>query len=650
MKADPDPKGFDQPPFNRRPQSMRHQGGRASHPGDRSLFRLLMVCCGLLWLWNPSLRADDGDETETESAASEPEDGGEGRRTRGFSQARSTRDALEEGFAPRRVALVVGGNRYQDPTFPPLKHAIDDARAIASILHNPSQGHFDQVLLLDDPTQTTRVGILAELRRLKLELRRQDTFVFYFSGHGTADPSTASNTNASAAARGGDDADTHYYLVASDTRANRLRETGIELTVLMSYLSELKTQRSVAIFDACFSGDGKSGLSAKARERLASVPNPWARLTQAIERSDAILMATGPGGVAHEDDRLGHGVFTYSLMEALTGQQAQADTNRDGAITPYEVHDFARLLASELSGSSQAPEGFFRVTGRGELYLIGEPDPKRSRQARIYAYGASLQKGLKLSVDGRPRGAFPRTVSVPTGVRMVEVLDGKNHAVARGSLQIEPDETLPLETLIERLKTPRFALELQLGLQSQVLGPAVSVWGAGSPRLTLGGAFRVRGGGLAGAQARLELGWQPIREGLWQQDAGNIRRQRLDVGLELSQSQVLAGERYGILKGTRLGWGGTIRLGYLTDASALLLEDGSQTVEAAVLESAQPYAWVELGPVAWQRIPLQERLALVFREYASVQPSEAKGSLAGLSFRDRLNLQLSFLAGAELGF
>lgn len=575
-------------------------------------------------------------------------------RTRGFSQTRSTRDALEESFAPRRLALVVGSNRYQDPTFPTLKHAVDDARSIANLLHDPAQGHFDQVILFDDPTQTTRSAILNELRRLKLELRRQDTFVFYFSGHGTADPLDAGSENDSLRSRPGtrDDAsaDPHYYLVASDTRANRLWETGIELTVLMGYLNELKAQRSVAIFDACFSGDGKSGLTPQARERLATVPNPWIKLTQAIERSDAILMATGPGGVAQEDDRLGHGVFTYSLLEALTTQQAQADTNRDGAVTPYEAHDFARLLASELSKSQQAPEGFFRVTGRGELYLVGQPDPRRSRQARIYAYGASLQKGLKLSVDGRSRGAFPRTVSVPTGVRMVEVLDEQNQTVARGALQLQPEETLSLETLIERLRTPRLAMELQAGAQAQLVGPAVSLWGQQSPRLTLGFAGRARGGPLAGAQARLELGWQPIGQGLWRTGTGPDQRQRLDVGLELSQAQVLVGARYGWLKGTRLGVGGVIRAGYLSDVSQALLEGSAGSLEPSVLESAQPYAWLELGPVAWQRLPVRDRLAVVLREGATFQPSSPTGSLAGVSWIDRLNLQFSFLCGAELGF
>lgn len=607
-------------------------GCKAFSGSSHAFFALFL----LLFYGLPSVKAAEPSSASVETL----------QRDKGFSQTRSTKAALEESAQPRRYALVVGINVYQDKTWGSLKHAVNDARAVAEVLEDPALGRFDHVVLLEGQGEgrgegqgagagrTSRAALLAELRRMKNELRKQDTFVLYFSGHGTADTSPEGS---------------RYYLVASDTKANNLWETGIELTTLMGFLSEFKTSRSVAIFDSCFAGEGKSGLSAQAKAQLGALPNPWAKLTQAIERSDAILMATAPGGVAQEDDRLGHGIFTYSLLEALRGQQEgqqDADTNRDGAVTPYEVHDFARVLASQLSKGTQAPEGFFRVTGKGELYLVGEPDPKRSPQTRIYAYGARLQKGLSLKVDGRTRGAFPRTVAVPSGVRMVEVQNEQAQTLARGRLELLPGEVLELDTLLERLKMPVWGLDLQGGNEAQFLGPAVALWGSQKPRMVLGGLGRARGGTFAGTQLRLELGWQGIDQGLWRTISPAVSRNRLDVGLELTHLRTFKLGGGAWQKPVRLGSGLAVRGVYLQDVPVT----DATAASPSALASAQAYTWIEGGPVFWQSLVLQDRLAVVLRESATVlqTPLGLQGSSPS-SFLD-LSVLGQVMVGVELGF
>ena len=51
-------------------------------------------------------------------------------RDKGVVPAQSTLEALQQAREPRRYAVVVGVDAYDDPTFPALKHAGDDARAI----------------------------------------------------------------------------------------------------------------------------------------------------------------------------------------------------------------------------------------------------------------------------------------------------------------------------------------------------------------------------------------------------------------------------------------------------------------------------------------------------------------------------------------
>lgn len=553
----------------------------------------------------------------------------ESTRTRGFSQTRSTQAALEESFEPRRYALVIGIDRYQDATFGGLKHAIHDARAIAEVLRDPKRGGFDDVWVLDEPARTTRAAILGELRRARAELRRQDTFLLYFSGHGTAELSR--------------EGEARYYLVASDTRANALLGTGVELTALMEYLGELKPQRSVAIFDSCFSGEGKSGLSQQARQELKAAANPWARLSEAVERSNAILMATVPGGVAHEDDRLGHGIFTYSLLEAFKNQQTQADANTDGAITPYEAYDFARQLTAELSRSKQAPEGYFRVTGRGELYVVGQPDPQKARAARIYAYGTRAQKGMKLEVDGRPRGTFPRTLSLEPGPRLLTLKDEQDETVASGRLTLLPDEALQVDTLLERLSVPRWSLTLSGGGLAQVLGPASLLWGRGGQRLDLGLHHRVRGGTLSGLESRFLLGWQPVMEGPWVELSSTPLRQRFELGMELG-----GGRSWGRV---RLSSGAQLRVGWLSSVPGL--QPDVVTQDPLLLKSVQGWQFLELGPSLSQRLSLSRGLALLVRQELrlsnaqSLLLTEASGSGAWV---ESLNLMAGWSLGLEAGF
>lgn len=577
------------------------------------------------WLWVVCLLLTSLELTFLSACASVAES----TRTRGFSQTRSTQAALEESFEPRRYALVIGIDRYQDATFGGLKHAIHDARAVAEVLRDPKRGAFDEVWVLDEPARTTRASILAELRRARVELRRQDTFLLYFSGHGTAELSR--------------DGEARYYLVASDTRANALLGTGVELTDLMEYLGELKPQRSVAIFDSCFSGEGKSGLSQQARQELKAAANPWAKLSEAVERSNAILMATVPGGVAHEDDRLGHGIFTYSLLEALNPQQSHADANTDGAITPYEAYDFARQLTAELSRSKQAPEGYFRVTGRGELYVVGRPDPQKARAARIYAYGTRAQRGLKLEVDGRPRGAFPRTLSLEPGPRLLTLKDEQDQTLISGRLTLLPDEALEVETLLQRLSLPRWSLTLSGGGLAQVVGPGALLWGRGGQRLDLGLSHRVRGGSLVGLESRLLLGWQPVTEGPWNTLTSTPLRQRLELGGELG-----VGHSWGRF---RFSSAAQLRIGWVTPVTGLSAELTSQ--DPLLLKSVQGWQLFELGPSLAQRIALSRSLALMLRQEIRLSYGQdllESSEQSSPALVTSLNVMAGWSLGLEAGF
>ena len=67
---------------------------------------------------------------------------------KGLEPAATTLAALQQARAPRRVALVIGVDRYNDPTFPALEHAGADARDLSASLLSPVVGGFHEVRLL----------------------------------------------------------------------------------------------------------------------------------------------------------------------------------------------------------------------------------------------------------------------------------------------------------------------------------------------------------------------------------------------------------------------------------------------------------------------------------------------------------------------
>lgn len=81
-------------------------------------------------------------------------------------------------------------------------------------------------------------------------------------------------------------------------------------------------------------------------------------------RGKVILTASGANEVSEENDNLGHGVFTYYLLEGLRGS---ADTDQDGLITVDEVYRYVSRRVPEATNQEQNPVK--KGTTKGQLVL-----------------------------------------------------------------------------------------------------------------------------------------------------------------------------------------------------------------------------------------------------------------------------------------
>ncbi|MBN4071892.1 caspase family protein [bacterium AH-315-F18] len=216
---------------------------------------------------------------------------------------------------PRLFALIVGINKYKDPSIPDLRFAENDARAMAAFLREETGGLVqkpEDVRLLLGPKADQR-QILWEFED-HLEARatnKDDIVVFFFAGHGFNE---------------GDD----YYLAAHDTERRRLGPSAVERDQIQKYWGKIRAETKLFIADACHAG----GL-----DNMRSGENRINEGLQIRGKGSVSILSSQAGEESCEDKDLGHGVFTYSLLAGLRGA-ADRSGDQDGVVTIREVIQF----------------------------------------------------------------------------------------------------------------------------------------------------------------------------------------------------------------------------------------------------------------------------------------------------------------------
>ncbi|MGH7340643.1 MAG: caspase family protein, partial [Candidatus Rokuibacteriota bacterium] len=103
---------------------------------------------------------------------------------------------------------------------------------------------------------------------------------------------------------------------------------------------------------------GRTFAPPKARPRQLS-DQFLERLTKA--RGRLVITASRPNEVALESADLGHGLFTYYLLEGLAGK---ADRNSDGIVTVAELYPY---VEDQVERKSRAAGGRQRPQMKGEI-------------------------------------------------------------------------------------------------------------------------------------------------------------------------------------------------------------------------------------------------------------------------------------------
>lgn len=250
--------------------------------------------------------------------------------------------------------LFVGIDRYASTQINELSCARRDALALHALFtDNLGEG---AELLTDE--QATRRAIEERFERLA-ECDEEDVVVVAFSGHGS---------------------ETHE-LVTHDADIYDLERSCVPLDVLTEWFSRIPARRLVCILDCCFSG----GMGAKVL-RVESVPRNLrsvdTRLEELSGEGRLILTASKANEAAFENKRLGHGLLTHHLLEALRGAEEVRDAGKVPVFRLLEfvtrrVEDGAASLGKpQTPGLRGAMDGelVWPVFAPGERYLGAFPE------------------------------------------------------------------------------------------------------------------------------------------------------------------------------------------------------------------------------------------------------------------------------------
>ncbi|UZR97745.1 beta-propeller domain-containing protein [Chondrinema litorale] len=247
--------------------------------------------------------------------------------------------------------LVIGVNNYKNPKYN-LNYALPDAMAFKESIESNATSIFGSVnvSLLQD-ANATKTTIQSVFNQIKENAKQEDVFIFYFAGHGVISI----------------DDNPLFYLIPHDvTRLHENNEVlsskGISAEELEAFSLNLKAQKQLFIFDACQSG----AMAEMLAMRGAAEEKAIAQLARST--GTYWLAATGSDQFATEFATLGHGLFTYAVLEGLKG--AADGASADKKITVKELSAYLDEKVPELSEKYKGSLQFPTIYGYGNDFPI----------------------------------------------------------------------------------------------------------------------------------------------------------------------------------------------------------------------------------------------------------------------------------------
>jgi WD40 repeat protein len=237
--------------------------------------------------------------------------------------------------------MAIGIDEYKNPSLN-LNYAFEDAESFLKLVRQRGKKLFNKTevysLFNED---ATKEKILSTLDQIAQKAQPQDVFFFYYAGHGSM-------------------VENDFYFIPTESirlyDVDLLADEAIYAGTLQKKFANISALKQLVVLDACQSGGATELLAV----RGASEEKAWAQLSRSS--GVHVLAASGSQQFATEFEQLGHGLFTYVLLEALSGK---ADGSpKDGKVTIYELKSYIDDQVPEYSnrfkGKAQYPVTYSR--------------------------------------------------------------------------------------------------------------------------------------------------------------------------------------------------------------------------------------------------------------------------------------------------
>lgn len=315
----------------------------------------------------------------------------------------------------KKVALLVGVSQYRDARIAPLRFVQRDTWALADCLRQTCG--FDDVRVLAEAVAPQPDDVIRAIESVAVDLRAEDTFLFYFAGHG-------------------DEQNGKGYLLMPRAVPGFPSIGSLPVEVLKEAIGNLEAKQRIVLYDACRNnpqaGRGEEDNlmgQAMARDIAATVRSsskPWG--------STSLLAACSRGQRAHDWDEKQHGVFTYYLVEGLSGR---AHTERGLTfedLAKYVQHQVGRWC-ERMPGHRELQHPWYEHHGDpGPVFLVRGQGMQRARR-RVVREGLDVlaepcfyveseprlhimtePPGASISIDKQVIGNAPVSPQLPAGV------------------------------------------------------------------------------------------------------------------------------------------------------------------------------------------------------------------------------------------
>ena len=250
---------------------------------------------------------------------------------------------------PRRWAILVAIQDYDDRCLSPLEYPTADAKLLEQTLIRRYRVPADQILTLLD---VSGVRLEQGIPNLLEKVQPEDRVILYVAGHAYRDD------------------DGKIYLAPKDFNLTRLAGSGLSLQWLVDRIEECVAKEKLLLLDSSNAGTGADlRQQPSTAEMLETLEAPSGR---APLRTVTAIASSSTGERGHCLPAKQHGLFAFSLSEGYSGR---ADLNRDCRLEPTEL--FAFLSQAMASAGAEIQQS---QTPR--LFLPDDAPPRLSEEAK----------------------------------------------------------------------------------------------------------------------------------------------------------------------------------------------------------------------------------------------------------------------------